>query len=95
MLFRSAFYPKPKVDSALVRLKMRKTPLFELDDPKKFRRVIKGAFAMRRKTLVNSLSSSGFPKEKIKSALAELGFSENIRAENLSIEDFKNLSQKL
>ena len=50
---------------------------------------------MRRKTLVNSLSSSGFSKERIKSALMELGFSENIRAENLSIEDFKNLAQKL
>lgn len=91
----SDFYPKPKVDSALVRLRVRETPLFKLDDPKKFRRVIKGAFAMRRKTLVNSLSSSGFSKERIKSALMELGFSENIRAENLSIEDFKNLAQKL
>ena len=91
----SAFYPKPKVDSALVRLRVRENPLYELDDPKKFRRVIKGAFAMRRKTLVNSLCSSGFSKENIKSALIDLGFNENIRAENLSIEDFKNLTQKL
>lgn len=91
----SAFYPRPKVDSALVRLKVREKPLFELEDPKKFRKIIKGAFAMRRKTLVNSLASSGFSKEVIKSALSSLGLSENVRAENLSIEDFKNLAQKL
>lgn len=91
----SAFYPRPKVDSALVRLKIRENPVVELKNPKFFKRVIKAAFSMRRKTLVNSLAGSGFSKDLTKKALDKLGFSENIRAENLSIIDFKNLSDVL
>ena len=50
---RKSFYPAPKVNSALVSLKVRKTPLLNLSDYAFFRRVIKAGFSQRRKTLKN------------------------------------------
>lgn len=92
---RRSFYPAPKVNSALVSLKVRKEPLLKLSDYKHFRKTIKGAFSQRRKTLKNCLLSSGFDKEKVVSAMNELGLDENIRGEKLSIQDFGCLSEKL
>lgn len=92
---RRSFYPAPKVNSALVSLKVRKTPLLELSDYTHFRKTIKAGFSQRRKTLKNCLLSSGFEKEKIVSAMSKLGLDENIRGEKLSIEDFGKLSEEL
>ncbi len=92
---RRSFYPAPKVNSALVSLKVRKTPLLELSDYTHFRKTIKAGFSQRRKTLKNCLLSSGFEKEKIVSAMNKLGLDENIRGEKLSIENFGKLSEEL
>lgn len=92
---RRSFYPAPKVNSALVRLIVRENPLLELSDYTHFRRVVKAGFAQRRKTLKNCLASGGFAKDKISSALADLGLDENIRGEKVSIEMFGKLSEKL
>ena len=92
---RRSFYPAPKVNSALVSLKVRKEPLLNLSDYTFFRRIIKAAFAQRRKTLKNCLLGAGFDKEKIISAIAQLGLDENIRGEKLSIEDLGKLSELL
>lgn len=92
---RRSFYPAPKVNSALVKLIVREKPLLELPDYTHFRRVIKAGFAQRRKTLKNCLASGGFVKDKISSALADLGLDENIRGEKVSIEMFGKLSEKL
>ena len=92
---RKSFYPAPKVNSALVSMKIRKEPLLNLNDYKFFRRVIKAAFSQRRKTLKNCLVNSGFDKIKVANALSELNLDENIRGEKLSISDFGRLSELL
>lgn len=92
---RKSFYPAPKVNSALVSLKVRKEPLLKLDDYGFFRRVIKAAFSQRRKTLKNCLLGAGFEKEKISAAIAKLKLDENIRGEKLSIVQLGELSKLL
>lgn len=92
---RKSFYPAPKVNSALVSLKVRKEPKLKLSDYSFFRKTIKAAFSQRRKTLKNCLVSNGFDKNKVSEAIKELNFNENIRGEKLSIEDFGKLSELL
>ena len=92
---RRSFYPAPKVNSALVSLKVRKEPLLKLDDYTFFRKTIKAAFSQRRKTLKNCLLGASFDKEKIVSAISKMGLDENIRGEKLSIEQFGELSKLL
>ena len=92
---RRSFYPAPKVNSALVSLKVRKGPLLKLEDYTFFRRVVKASFAQRRKTLKNCLLGGGFDKDKIVSAISNMGLDENIRGEKLSIAQFGKLSELL
>ena len=92
---RKSFYPAPKVNSALVSLKVRKEPKLVLSDYTHFRKTIKSAFSQRRKTLKNCLVSSGFDKEKVLKAISEMKLDENVRGEKLSIEEFGKLSELL
>ena len=92
---RRSFYPAPKVNSALVSMKVRKEPFLKLSDYSFFRKVIKAGFAQRRKTLKNCLLSAGFDKEVVNKAIQSLGLDENIRGEKLSIKQFGELSEKL
>ena len=92
---RRSFYPAPKVNSALVSLKIKKEPLLNLSDYSFFRKVIKASFAQRRKTLKNCLLGGGFEKEKITSALKKMNLDDNIRGEKLSIAQFGELSELL
>ena len=92
---RRSFFPAPKVNSALVKLVVREKPLLELTDYTHFRKVVKGAFAQRRKNIKNCLMAAGFEKENIQKALSSLGLDENIRGEKLSIEMFGKLSEVL
>ncbi len=91
------FIPAPKVDSAVVRIDLYKEPKYSPKNEKLFRDLIKFAFEMRRKTLVNALSSklSNLSKDKIASAITSLGYSETIRGEKLSTQDFVKLSDIL
>ena len=71
---------------------LAKQKKFDIDNEKAFFTMIKGAFSQRRKTLVNSLSSTaGISKDKITSALGELGISPTVRAEKMGMEDFVSL----
>jgi len=90
-----SFFPRPKVDSALVKLKVRKNPLVELSDYKFFRKVLKAAFAARRKNIKNCLLNAGFDKNAVIETLCEMNISENTRGESLSIHTFGELSEKL
>ncbi|MDO5306957.1 MAG: 16S rRNA (adenine(1518)-N(6)/adenine(1519)-N(6))-dimethyltransferase RsmA [bacterium] len=92
---RKSFYPAPKVNSALIYMKVRTEPLLKLSDYKHFRRTIKAAFSQRRKTLKNCLVSNGFSPEKVKEALKKLNLEENIRGEKLSIAQLGELSELL
>lgn len=90
-----SFYPAPKVDSALVKLKVRKEPLVKLEDYSFFKKVIKACFATRRKNLKNSLLNGGFSKDMISTALSNLNIPENTRGETLSIQELARLSEEL
>ena len=92
---RKSFYPAPKVNSALVSMKVRKKPLLELGDYKHFKKTIKAAFSQRRKTLKNCLVGAGFDKEKVARVISEMGLDENIRGEKLSIAQLGELSERL
>ena len=92
---RKSFYPAPKVNSALVYLKVRTEPKLKLSDYAHFRKTLKAAFSQRRKTLKNCLVSGGFDKSIVEKTLKELNLDENIRGEKLSIEQFGELSEKL
>lgn len=93
---RESFMPSPKVDSAVIKIKLRKNSDYTVKDEKKFFDLVKAAFAQRRKTLVNSLSNSlGKSKSEITDALNQLGIDVNIRAEKLTMEDFVNLCDLL
>ena len=90
----SSFMPPPKVDSAVVHLKILDEPAVKVSDEKMLFRLIKGGFALRRKTLQNSLlNGAGIPKEQTLNALNALGISSTIRGEALSLEDYANLTE--
>ena len=92
-----SFIPAPKVDSAVVRIDLYDTPKYVPKNERLFRNLIKAAFEMRRKTLVNAISAKlpELDKERIKAAITSLGFSETVRGECLSTEDFVRLSDLL
>lgn len=93
---KGSFMPMPKVDSAVVRLNIRKTPAVSVSDEKKFFRLIKAAFSMRRKTALNSISSGlSLAKPEVEKALTAAGLDLNVRAENLTLEEFARLLEEL
>lgn len=93
---RESFLPAPKVDSAVIKITLHQTPKYQVTDETAFFRFVKAAFAQRRKTLVNSVSSTlNLPKNRIIAALESLGIAENIRAEKLTMEEFVNLADLL
>ena len=91
------FMPRPDVTSAVMRLELYKNPPVHVEDEALFFRVIKGAFARRRKTLLNSLPSefSDIPKDKLQAILAESGFSGTERGETLDISDFARIANNI
>lgn len=92
----SCFIPQPKVDSLVLRLSPKETPLSKDEEIMLFR-ITRAAFAMRRKTLANNLSQH-FPnldKESVQSALESLGISPQARAESLSLQNFIDINKLL
>lgn len=92
---RKSFYPAPKVNSALVGLKINEKPRLELSNYSHFRRVLKAGFSQRRKNIKNCLVNNGFEKELVKKVLGNLNIDENTRGEFLSIAQFGELSEEL
>lgn len=90
---KEVFVPVPKVDSAVLRLNIRREKPVELVDEEMFFRCIKAGFGQRRKTLSNSLMGIGsVTKEDVKAALAACGIDEKRRAETLSLDEFADLA---
>ena len=86
---KSSFIPSPKVDSCVISMRLHKNPPVNPKDEKLFWQVVKSAFAQRRKTAVNSLSSGlGIEKSEIAFLLTNAGFDENVRAEKFTMDDF-------
>ena len=91
------FLPAPKVTSAVVRCRMRQTPAVSPACGQDFFfRTVRAAFAQRRKTLANSLSSVfGLGKDRIADAIAGCGLSPAVRGEVLGLEELANLADRL
>ena len=92
------FLPAPKVTSAVIRLVPRQTPPQDLVEEKLFFRVVKAAFAQRRKTLLNTLSSSlgsSLDKDGLRQAIQEAGLTPDVRGERLGIAEFAALAAKI
>lgn len=85
----AAFVPAPKVDSAVLRLDLRKEKAVKLEDEELFFALIKAGFGKRRKTMSNSLLGvCGFGKEELSEIFEELSIDPQRRAETMSIEEF-------
>ncbi len=92
---RKMFMPMPNVDSAIVRIDLIPNK-YEISDRKFLSKVIRGAFSMRRKTLVNNLKNAlNLSSEVLENVLFKLGFDKNVRGESLSTENFVALSNEL
>ena len=91
-----SFMPAPKVDSAVIRLEVYSESPYSLDDDKKFFTVVKASFAQRRKTVLNSISSSlGLEKQVVNGLLLDSGVDPQARAEKLTMDDFVNIARRL
>jgi 16S rRNA (adenine1518-N6/adenine1519-N6)-dimethyltransferase len=92
-----SFRPVPKVDSCVLRFIPLEQPRAEVGDEELFRRVVKGAFNQRRKTLLNSLRSAGLGEDgaELAEACARCGIDGGRRGETLSLEEFAALTREL
>jgi 16S rRNA (adenine1518-N6/adenine1519-N6)-dimethyltransferase len=89
---KSVFYPKPEVDSAVLRAR------FKVEEPsvdeKKFFKIVHACFSTRRKTILNALSNQlDIAKDELKKIILMAGLDENLRAEDLSLDDYIRLYQ--
>lgn len=89
---RGAFLPPPDVDSSVVGMRVRESA--PVDAPRAgFFRVVKAAFAQRRKTLSNALTGLGLDKSVVQDALQAAGIESSRRGETLSLEEFASLAR--
>ncbi len=92
----TCFLPAPKVTSAVIHCPVRKTPPVEVVSEAALWRTVKAAFALRRKTLVNSLQTGyQLPKEQLAEIVAACGLSATVRGERLTLQDFAALTNAL
>ena len=94
----NCFMPRPKVGSAVIRLKTFEKPPVNTSNEALMFRLIRASFNQRRKTLVNGLNNSpelDFSKDEITGALEELGVSPNVRGEVLTLRQFARLADIL
>ncbi|CAM4485563.1 16S rRNA (adenine(1518)-N(6)/adenine(1519)-N(6))-dimethyltransferase RsmA [Paenibacillus tarimensis] len=93
----TVFIPQPNVDSAVIRLTVRKTPPVELKDEEQFFRIVQGSFAQRRKTLANNLSAllGKERRDEINALLTSCEIEPSRRGETLSLQEFARLSNAI
>ncbi len=94
----NCFMPRPKIGSAVIRLTLHQKPPVEVAQEQMMFRIIRASFNQRRKTMVNGLNNSQeipFTKNEIQSALRQMGLSESIRGEALTLQQFAELTNRL
>lgn len=90
---KGSFIPSPNVDSAVLKLNIRKNTSLKLKDKDLFFKIVKAAFGKRRKTLINALNSSlKIEKVYLESILEKLNIKKTVRAEELNIQQFADIS---
>lgn len=93
---KESFVPAPEVESAVIQLELREKPPVEVKKEETFFKLIKVSFMQRRKTFLNGVSNSGFvEKQTLKKILEELKIPENIRGENLTLEQFAQIANQI
>ena len=94
---KDSFIPEPEVTSKVIKLNVRKVAPVVPKDKEKMFKIIKCAFMQKRKTLLNSLTNNKIFEDKNKGIeiLKNLKLNENIRPEQLSLEDFSIISDNL
>ncbi len=93
---RGSFMPSPNVDSAVIRLDIRKDTPIEVTDEKFFFSMVKSAFSQRRKTASNGISSGlGMPKQTVIEAIENAGLPSTVRAESLTMQELAALCEEL
>ncbi len=91
---RNCFFPRPEVDSAVIKITPHNPNKFKLKNEAGFKSLVRKAFQMRRKTMLNICSAEfGMEKEKIKRYLDILGIDCNKRPENLTIHNFISIAE--
>ena len=93
----SSFIPEPEVTSEVIKMTLREEPAVKIENPKVMFMIIKSAFMQRRKTLLNALTNTKvfLSKNEGLEILKKLNLDENVRAENLTIEDFANIAKSI
>ena len=92
----TCFLPAPKVTSAVIHCPVWKTPPVEVVSEAALWRTVKAAFALRRKTLVNSLQTGyQLPKDQLAAIVTACGLEPTVRGERLTLEDFARLTNAL
>jgi len=92
----SAFFPPPKVESAVVQMAWKEKPMVETHHEEWFKSVVRAGFGYRRKTLVNALKHSGLPlPDSVESRMERVGIDPRRRPETLTIEEFIRLAEAL
>jgi 16S rRNA (adenine1518-N6/adenine1519-N6)-dimethyltransferase len=92
----SAFFPPPKVESAVVHMVWKEKPMIETNDEEWFKRVVKACFGYRRKTLVNALRHSELSlPESIELKMEAIGIDPRRRPETLTIQEYASLAKVL
>ncbi len=95
-VLRTSFWPEPRVDSALVRMELKKEEELPKVDRKLFWKTARIGFAAKRKQLHNNLASGlGLDNDLVKSVFKKLGFNEKIRAQDLDLNDWVSLVNEL
>jgi len=91
-----AFFPRPNVKSAIMRLNVLPTPAVEDVEPEHFFDVVRAGFGQKRKQLANSLSAGlAMPKPEVAALLRDVDIDPARRAETLSLEEWGNLARRL
>ena len=91
----NCFRPRPTVGSAVVHLKIKDRDGVDPVRYERFRRLVRAAFAHRRKTVVNSLRDEGYPSERVSRAMETVGVRLQSRAETLTLDDYRALASAL
>jgi len=92
---KESFFPSPKVDSAILKVD-RIQAIDTILNEKDFFRCVHIGFAAKRKTLVNNLMAGiGLERQEVVDIIKSIGLKETVRAQELSIEEWKKLTQKI
>ena len=92
---KEAFYPVPKVDSAILNFRVRDEKPVNVDDEKLFFSCIRAGFGQRRKTLLNSMSAGmNMSKSEMEAIISSAGIDPRRRAETLTMEEFAHISNE-